>query len=557
MSSNNNMVSLENFYSEEDKKICHTIVNLYNNREFDKAIKIINSRLEELEKCLSKEDYYLKSELAGFLIDIGEEGRIKEAVVDGLKIIEQERENLNKIIKQESIEYNLGNAKSSIFKILKETVGFKYNPENVAYIIEAKNHYWKAYKFEGKNTSKFRPELVVNLANSLSNCGRIVEALQYYDLVLREYPDFPNANASRAKELLWFKKLTGGYTKNLIYQAKEGYEKASKTTSTNVPEWLKEVWKQEGTKCSEILRRLDFNETNIHKDLEETKKEFESLSPYRKFCITNHLTLSEHSLYCNCIGARRDDIIICVPFEPFDADFIPLMEKILNRLKSEFSLARLLYYYSLKNIENEFTFFDSEVMFTELHDAESIGTKPEMVRTSFRLCFGILDKIASAVCTLFDLADEKENIYFEKFWKPSLKKGTLKQKTRWQKINSIKNVSLLALYTQATDLNNENGEWFFFKRWRNALEHSQLNLLSDKELADDIFGIYKSNPNLLIADENYFRSKTLQMLQFTRSAIFNYVYLVRNEARKTKPKEGRFIKHTFKFKNDSEGEVDK
>ena len=111
---------------------------------------------------------------------------------------------------------------------------------------------------------------------------------------------------------------------------------------------------------------------------------------------------------------------------------------------------------------------------------------------------------------------------------------------------------MLALYTQATDLNNLNGEWSFFKSWRNALEHSQISLLTDNEIAGDIFNIYKNNPDLLVVDELYFQSKTKQMLQFTRSAIFNFVFLIRNEAKKMKPKDGDTIKHTFKFKNDEE-----
>ena len=534
------------------KKLCQKIVELYSKPAFKEAINLINKRLERLVLCTGKGDYYLKNELAGFLIDIGEAGRIKESVVAGLKIIEQERENIRGIITEGSIEYNLGNAKSALFKIQREEFGFRYVPQNIKYLIEAKNHYWRAYKYEDESASKIRPELIVNLANTLSSCGRIVESLQFYDLVLKIYPDFPNANTSRAKELLWYNQLSGGLTKNLIYQAKEGYEIASKTDSKKIPEWLKDVWRKEGEKCADFLKRIDFNDSNVHIDKEETKKEFDSLSSYRKFCLNNHLTLSEHSLYCNCIGARRDDILICIPFQSFDANFIPLMEKILNRLKSEFSLARILYYYSILETINEFTSFDGEVMFTELYDAESLGTKPEMLRTSFRLCFGILDKIASAICTLFELSDKNENIYFERFWKPNTNRSSEKQKTRWEKINNIQNISLLALYTQATDLNNKDGEWSFFKEWRNNLEHSQLNLLSVNELADDRFEIFKSNPDLLIADEEYFRSKTLLMLQFTRSAIFNYVYLVRNEARKVKPKDGDYLKHTIEFKNDKE-----
>ena len=36
--------------------------------------------------------------------------------------------------------------------------------------------------------------------------------------------------------------------------------------------------------------------------------------------------------------------------------------------------------------------------------------------------------------------------------------------------------------------------------------------------------------------KNFFAEKTLHLLQFTRSAIFNYVFLIRNEARKNKSK---------------------
>ena len=325
-----------------------------------------------------------------------------------MQIIEKERENITGMVTEGSTEYNLGNAKSTLFKIERENPGFEYIPQNINNLLESKNHYWRAYKYEIDNDKPFSPDLIVNLANTMSNCGRIVESLQYYDLVLKKHPDFPQANASRSKELLWLKNLAGVFTQNLIYQAKVGYETASKADikTYNVPEWLTKIWKEQAFKCSEFFNQLNYNGKKIHEDLEETKKEFDSLSSYRKFCIDQHLTLSEHSLYCNCIGSRRDDVIICTPFQPLDANFIPVMEKILNRLKSEFSLARLLFYYSTKNDENEFTTYDSEVMFTELYDAESMGTKPEMLRTSFRLCFGILDKIASAVCKLFYLASE-------------------------------------------------------------------------------------------------------------------------------------------------------
>ncbi|MFH1852565.1 MAG: LA2681 family HEPN domain-containing protein [Candidatus Neomarinimicrobiota bacterium] len=543
------MNKLSKYYSESDKKLVDEITILYNNRDYILATEKISKRLESLTNCKTREDYFLKIELAGFLIDIGEEGKIKQAALDGLQIIENEKEEIKHIILESSIEYNLGNAKSTLFKIQREETGFQYFPKNIQYLIESKNHYWKSFKLSIDEMGTFTPQLVVNLANTLSCCGRIVESLQYYDEVLEKYPSFPKANASRAKELMRLKDISGVFTKNMIYQAQNGYKKASMTKE--IPKWLIDTWKSESHKLKTSLLKLGFDISNIHQELEETRKEFESLSLYRQFCINKHLTLSEHSLYCNCIGARRDSLNICTPFQPFDSDFIPIMEKVLNRLKSEYSFARLLYFYSIDTNQNEITKYDSEVMFTELYDSEYLGTKSEMIRTSFRLCFGILDKIASAICFMFDLSDENESIYFESFWKPQKCKPKTKQKTRWDKINSIQNISLVALYTQATDLNSKTGEWYFFKSWRNALEHNQLSLLSENEIGGDIFNIYKSSPYMIYVDKNYFEDKSLQILQFTRSAIFNFVFLIRNEARKSKLKEGKAIKHTFTFKNDN------
>ncbi|MDM8544492.1 LA2681 family HEPN domain-containing protein [Desulfococcaceae bacterium HSG9] len=146
---------------------------------------------------------------------------------------------------------------------------------------------------------------------------------------------------------------------------------------------------------------------------------------------------------------------------------------ILNRIKSEFALARILYYQSNPECCKGLETFDEEIAFTELYENEAVGIRPEMVRLSFRICFGILDKIARGICDLFNLAEPNEPLYFESFWKPRGNKS-IKQKERWDKINSINNFPLLALYSQATDLNSFNGEWGIFKEWRNAMEHKML-----------------------------------------------------------------------------------
>ena len=543
------MEDIDHIFSKTDRNYIDEIECLINAQKYVNAIKKINNRLSKIGKSKIPKAILLKSKLAGFLIDIGEEGNIESAVRNGLKLFEEEKDSFQKYIWLGSIEYNIGNAKSTLFKIIRQNKDFRYIPKNFNLLIEAKNHYWKAYKLSYLKNGNIQPEFLINLANTLSSCGRVAESLQYYDTVISVFPDFPQANASRAKDLLWLKELSGGVTVNLLYQAKRGFEIASK--SNEIPRWQVSEWKSKAEHIENILVKSNHDDEKIHEDIIDTQKESELHSVYRKYCLGHYLCLSEHSLYCQCIGSRRDDLMICVPYLTLKADYIAYMEKLLNRFKSEFSLARLLYFKSISDNELKWEVFDNEVVFTELYDNEYINIKSEMLRTSFRLCFGILDKIAQGICNLFELAYLKEPIKFENFWKPRGSGQSEMQKTRWDKINNIENMSLNALYAQATDLNLKNGEWNFFKDWRNSLEHNFL-VLEEESKHDDPLNLNKFAENFIVVKTDEFNEKTLHMLQFTRSAILNFVFMVRNEAKKVGGFEHNGIKHTFKFKNDPE-----
>ena len=84
----------------------------------------------------------------------------------------------------------------------------------------------------------------------MSSCGRVVESLQYYDLVSpKEYPNFPQWLMLLVhRKLFWLKSLRWNfYQEPWSIRLKLGYEIASKADfkTYNVPEWLAEVWKKE------------------------------------------------------------------------------------------------------------------------------------------------------------------------------------------------------------------------------------------------------------------------------------------------------------------------
>ena len=254
-------------------------------------------------------------------------------------------------------------------------------------------------------------------------------------------------------------------------------------------------------------------------------------SEYRKFCIGMHLCLSEHSLYCSCAGSSQDDLPITMAKTSIGGHFVPRMEFMLNRLKVEFSFARLLFYQGSGSRECGWDLYQDELRFTDLHESERIGPRTEMVRLSFRMCFGILDRIARAVCELYELSAASDKVYFESFWKHGKARDGC---DRWQAVNHTANPLLVALYSLAYDL-SPNGRWPDFKEWRNSLEHGFLVIRCDDTRDLDPLSVTRPTEGDVIVSHELFIERTLLLLRMTRAAIMYFAFLVRQKAFQIKP----------------------
>lgn len=463
-----------------------------------------------------KKNFYLLAEIAGSYITLGSEYNILESVNKGMSLFNNNHELLKMAITEESIDYCLGNGFHATYKISAEKeVNFFPTPEIVKEsLFEAKQAYLRAFKkIDIENLNNFSIQVLTNLGNNLNHSGRIVEALQFFDLVLQYNPEFPQAIVSKADGLFYMIRTTDcGLTISLFSEIHRLYKKASKKS---IP--LKAITEAIETgieNSAEFLtaNEFDFNEADNEFSLnhEEYLKHPENI----KFFLDNFLSLSEHGLYCKCNGAKSDNLAIGFPgFITYDKKIIEL-ELLNNRLKSEFSLARQLYFEFQTDTRKD------NVYYEEVIGGINNGIQTEQLRTSFRLCFGILDKIAEGLCYLFELdIKPKENVYFESFWNPK------NNPTRWGKINSFRNLHLTALYSIACDLNKENGEFGFYKTWRNRLEHGLFSLTTD-EFKNKSWE--SKNFSEKTTKEN-FEIKTKHLLQLTRAAIFSYVFCARQE----------------------------
>lgn len=157
-------------------------------------------------------------------------------------------------------------------------------------------------------------------------------------------------------------------------------------------------------------------------------------------------------------------------------------------------------------------------------DKEKISEAVEKIRTSFRLCFGIFDKIAHGICYFFELPNkENENIYFESFW------NTKRCPERWEKLKDYRNPHLVALYNIANDFNYKEGEFAFYKQWRNKLEHNNL-ILVDVNVDSDLNELFTDSSFVTKVSYSTFKEQALHLLQICCAAIYSYTYAIRTES---------------------------
>jgi tetratricopeptide (TPR) repeat protein len=505
----------------EFDRYAETVDELLDRGRSQDALNAVRAAQEEL-KNLPSEDLLRFAKLACLLVDIGTDLRDDKIIHEGLTIFIERYDELLSVIQPASLEYNIANAKKSLYDIAAMGRDTRFRPESIELLTEAKNHYWKSIKYAKEATPE--PQLLVNLGNALDQCGRVVEALMWYDHALEIDPSFGMAHMNRGQALLFLNQLSDTYTISLLSEAKRAFRLAE--TSRQLPDNLVKAARDYREKLNQHLLEIGRDDEKIATNNQQHRAEYEEHDDYRCFCLSNYLALCEHALYCNCAGARRDDLSIPKQSGAIGGDFVLRLELLLNRIKSEFCLARSLYYQAVASEQ----LWDSrpfEGTFTKLFEGDAIGIRPEFLRTSFRLSFGILDRIAQGLSELYSLANSSEVLYFESFWRPRDQQKRGKEE-RWDLINQQENIGLVALYSLATDLNRIGGEWGFFKESRNDLEHGLLVLLSDdsKELPSPAIPKRIAFETVSIEE---FRRRTLHMLQFTRSAIFSFVFCVRNE----------------------------
>lgn len=478
---------------------------------------------QRLSRPLPTEDRargLLLGNLGANLIDLGSESGDEAAVHLANQIYQDFRQIIKEALGSPQFHYNFGNGLKAVFDFERRLIP-EWNLEQARLLTSVKNQYWQATRLSDRPP----PEHLINLANTLSTSARISEALFWYDRALDIDPQHPMAHGNRSDCLLWLNRLSLSSTLSMIGQIAQGYEYALGSPRVRRP--IKENWKSKLRLAQQHLARHNKTTSEVVSDHAETAREAGEHPPYRLFCIREHLMLAEHALYCPCAGARRDSLSILMRQIGLGSEYVPAMEILLNRLKAEFNAARILYYQASASAYPSWDTDSFESTFSDFSEDAAVDLRTELLRTGFRLCFGILDRIAFGICSLLTPELSKNNLYFHTFWG-----AQGKHRERWDRLNewSRRLPSLVALYSQSTDFSQTDGEWLHLRNYRNALEHELLIIGPRDGKALGPFADTTHFKSVQIIPRQDFQKEALQLLRFTASAILSFTLLVRQRA---------------------------
>jgi hypothetical protein len=277
-----------------------------------------------------------------------------------------------------------------------------------------------------------------------------------------------------------------------------------------IEEALQKYYAQTG-KSVEDLEKLE--ESIDKKDL--------NIPPYRRFVIDNGLGLNEHGLYCLCKKGIEDNLTILSDHKHTEVVWAKQFEIILNHLLFDFDGARRAFFRALDdqdNYEVRNQFANEGVLFS--HQATDLIQ-------SFKICFSILDKIATACNLAWSVTNKK--VHFHTYFKERVVR---------QKIDSLpNNLFAIALFSISQDLDTQSPYAAFseYKDWRNAAEHQNLYLVSEDA---NISKFKKDYPNVdYFVRKAEFKEKTVYLLHLCRSAIYSFTWAIRKQTIQFESKE--------------------
>lgn len=472
-------------------------------------------------------------DILGLLFDGAIDNNSSEAIEKGLLFSKEIKYSSLTGIQKTLFHYYISNAWATKRRFKSKTFegAWEFNMEEQAYEIY---HLRKAITISAFNKlpANRKTQIYVNLANAFNVVGRFVEAHEYWDKALLIDPTHSMALSNKGKGYFYYGKYLFDevHIKIFMIFAVKELKKSLKNPEEFYPPVLKEAtefanWFDTFIDKSTQENPPDLNEYSLGEDL--------ALKKYREWSLN-------FQLYINPLNDLGPFTVAChdclnMPTLFFLADQPPTYITLYNQMKQEYGTARFLFYESQNVTEPHYS--DTDIVITDSQEGALYSYNLEKLKTSFRMCYSILDKISFLLEDYFELGIPKTKINFRTIW-------TNESKALRPQFVMSNNWALRGLYWLSKDLYypSQNHEIVIepeareIAAIRNHIEHKSFKIIADDKILKTAYNKKKDIAYTISKSE--FEQKALKLLKLVRAAMIYLPLAINDEEKKSNKVKG-------------------
>ncbi|GAB6040371.1 LA2681 family HEPN domain-containing protein [Endothiovibrio diazotrophicus] len=429
------------------------------------------------------------------------------------------RHNLT-IFKQAKIEFFKANCYSALRQIQDRHQSWDWDDpdlENEIYHLRLSRNILLDIPITSDRTD-LRYRVSTNLANALNHVGRFSEAIELWDEVLKEFPDYAMSVGNRGFAFLWYAKCLydPGHQEIFLNESYHSIKLAlelgvEEHASLGMQQWLEH-----------LLELHDWESFQFHRK-KESRGKSKREKAYRTWCL-------DHRLFLNPLNDLWKEDIAANDVFTFPSTIIKIENSrrgappegygIYNQLKQEYVSARYMLFDAITESRKGVHFSDKRVKLYDMLDFREYRLWIEKAKMAFMGAHAIFDKIAYLVNEYWELKLPARSIKFKSCW---FKNGRSSNGLA-AAFETSENWPLRGLYWISKEFIGEKGResplqpdaWHISeirnhiahkylkvfdhilvdtKQWRNASGHEWEYPISDQELIDQtlkLLGLVRS-----------------------------------------------------------------
>jgi len=343
------------------------------------------------------------------LIDIGGIVKDQEMLTNG---INKGRTLLEKGVPAENkavIHYNVGNGYLNLFGSgPRDNALSRINNDNLQ---SAKYHFRQALK--SNPNDGLMVNILANYGNCLDSLGRSLDALYCYDDALGIDPNHSMSIGNRALAKLLFANISGAYrTRTYIETYQELRSIIDKEDLLLIGGYTaNESFKEKSSKIEVLFDDKSMLDQDISCGKDELKYSTVFEEYYFDFCKKHRLFLNFHTGTHNCQYEILDSAFISIITRVDEGTRFYSLAKKVNDIKEDFLTSKLLLAQS-EFRRDDFDNISQKVIFANTLDYANNTIYTALLKSSFRICYNILDKIAFFINDYLNLNMKDSRIYF-------------------------------------------------------------------------------------------------------------------------------------------------